>query len=115
MIYNAGLKIKKYEVRRLDEEILKEHYAHLIDKPFYPELESYMLSGEVVLMVLEGLNAVEKFRNLMGPTDSKKAPKGTIRGEFGTDITYNAVHGSDSGLNAVTEIIRFFKQKQKRI
>lgn len=115
MIYKEGLKIIKYEVRMLDEEILKEHYAHLIDKPFYPELESYMLSGEVVLMVLEGVNAVEKFRNLMGPTNSSKAPKGTIRGEFGTDITHNAIHGSDSELNAIYEIDRFFRQKQKRI
>jgi len=74
-----------------------------------------MLSSEVVLMILEGVNAVDRFRNLMGPTDSKKAPKGTIRGEFGTDITYNVIHGSDSNLNASKEIIRFFRQKQKRI
>lgn len=115
MIYKEGLKIVKYEVRMLDEEILKEHYAHLIDKPFYPELENYMLSGEVVIMELEGVNAVEKFRNLMGPTNSSKAPKGTIRGEFGTDITHNAIHGSDSESNAIEEIKRFFRQKQKRI
>jgi len=115
MIYKAGLTVKKYEVRMLDEEILKEHYSHLTDKPFYPKLESYMLSGEVILMILEGKNAVEKLRELMGPTDSTKAPKGTIRGEFGTDITYNAIHGSDSELNAINEIKRFFNQKQKRI
>jgi len=115
MIYKEGLKIKEYKVEMLNEEILREHYAHLVDKPFYPELESYMLSSEVVLMILEGVNAVDRFRNLMGPTDSKKAPKGTIRGEFGTDITYNVIHGSDSNLNASKEIIRFFRQKQKRI
>ncbi|MBR6690693.1 MAG: nucleoside-diphosphate kinase [Bacilli bacterium] len=115
MIYKAGLTVKKYEVRMLDEEILKEHYSHLTDKPFYPKLESYMLSGEVILMILEGKNAVEKLRELMGPTDSTKAPKGTIRGEFGTDITYNAIHGSDSELSAINEINRFFNKKQKRI
>ncbi|MBE6139463.1 MAG: nucleoside-diphosphate kinase [Firmicutes bacterium] len=115
MIYNEGLKIEKYEVRMLDEEILKEHYAHIVDKPFYPKLENYMLSSEVVLMILEGVNAVDKLRNLMGPTDSTKAQKGTIRGEFGTDITYNAIHGSDSKENAEIEINRFFRQKQKRI
>lgn len=115
MIYKEGLKIEKYEVRMLDEEILSEHYSHLIDKPFYPKLENYMLSSEVVLMILEGANAVEKLRELMGPTDSTKAPKGTIRGEFGTDITYNAIHGSDSAKSAQIEINRFFKQKQKRI
>ena len=115
MIYNAGLKIEKYEIRMLDEEILSEHYAHLVNKSFYPNLENYMLSGEVILMILEGIDAVEKFRNLMGPTDSTIAPKGTIRGEFVTDITYNAVHGSDSNTNAQIEINRFFNQKQKRI
>lgn len=115
MFYKEDLKIKKYEVKRLDEEILREHYSHLVDKPFYPKLEEYMLSGEVILMVLEGINAVQKLRNIMGPTDSKKAPIGTIRGNFGTDITYNAIHGSDSVLSALDEINRFFGQKQKRI
>ena len=115
MIYKSGLKIGKYEIRQLDEEVLSEHYSHLLDKPFYPMLQEYMMSSEVVLMILEGKNAVEKLRNLMGPTDSTKAPKGTIRGEFGTDITYNAIHGSDSKENAKIEIERFFRQKQKRI
>lgn len=115
MIYKSGLKISKHKIRKLDEEILAEHYSHLIDKPFYPILEEYMMSGDVVLMILEGENAVEKLRDLMGPTDSTKAPKGTIRGEFGTDITRNAIHGSDSKENAEIEIKRFFKQKQKRI
>ena len=115
MIYKTGLKISKYEIRQLDEEVLSEHYSHLLDKPFYPMLQEYMMSSEVVLMILEGENAVEKLRNLMGPTDSTKAPKGTIRGEFGTDITYNAIHGSDSKENAEIEINRFFNQKQKRI
>lgn len=115
MIYKTGLKISKYEIRQLDEEVLSEHYSHLLDKPFYPMLQEYMMSSEVVLMILEGKNAVEKLRNLMGPTDSTKAPKGTIRGEFGTDITYNTIHGSDSKENAKIEIERFFRQKQKRI
>ena len=115
MIYQKGLCINKYEIRTLDEEILSEHYSHLLDKPFYPKLQEYMMSSEVVLMILEGYNAVEKLRNLMGPTDSTKASKGTIRGEFGTDITYNAIHGSDSKENAEIEINRFFNQKQKRI
>lgn len=113
MIYKAGLKIKKYEVKQLDEELLKEHYAHIVDRPFYPELENYMLSKPVVIMILEGEDAVKKYRDLMGPTDSKKADKGTIRGEFGTDITRNAVHGSDSKENAIIEINRFFKKNNK--
>jgi len=67
-----------------------------------------VLSDEVILMELVGVNAVETLRNLMGPTDSTKADKGTIRGEFGTDIQQNAVHGSDSIENAINEIKRFF-------
>ena len=108
MIYEAGLSIKKYEVRQLDVETIREHYSHLLEKPFYGELEEYMTSDIVILMVLTGENAVEKLRTLMGPTNSKKAEKGTIRGEFGTDITYNAIHGSDSIESAQIEINRFF-------
>ena len=115
MIYENGLRIAKYDVRLLDEDILSEHYSHLIDKPFYPTLRDYMMSGPVAVMVLEGTDAVNKFRTLMGPTDASKAPKNTIRGLFGTDITRNAVHGSDSKENAEIEINRFFKVKQKTI
>lgn len=114
MIYKAGLSIKKYEVRQLDVEVIKEHYSHLLEKPFYGELEEYMTSDMVILMVLTGENAVEKLRTLMGPTDSKKAEKGTIRGEFGTNITYNAIHGSDSVENAQIEINRFFNKEIKK-
>lgn len=115
MIYMNGLKIKEYEITILNDELLDEHYSHLIDKPFYAKLKNYMMSDKVAIMVLEGENAVEKLRKLMGPTDSTKAEKGTIRGDFGTDVTYNAIHGSDSKENAQIEIKRFFKQKQKRI
>ena len=72
-----------------------------------------MMSEPVALIKLEGDNAVEVLRNLMGPTDSTKAEKNTIRGMFGTDITYNAIHGSDSKENAKIEIERFFKEKVK--
>lgn len=114
MIYEAGLSIKKYEVRQLDVETIREHYSHLLEKPFYGELEEYMTSDIVILMVLTGENAVEKLRTLMGPTNSKKAEKGTIRGEFGTDITYNAIHGSDSIESAQIEINRFFNRGTKK-
>lgn len=114
MLYKNGLKIKEYKVEKLSEDILKEHYAHVVDRPFYPTLESFMLSSEVVLMILEGNNAVEKLRTLMGPTDSTKAPKDTIRGKFGTDVTINTIHGSDSKENAIIEINRFFKKDVKK-
>ena len=113
MIYKSGLKIAEYDVRTLDEEILKEHYSHLITKPFFPEIVEYMSSAPVAIMILEGENAVLKFRALMGPTDSTLAESGTIRGEFGTDKAINAVHGSDSIENAEIEINRFFKEKDK--
>lgn len=115
MIYDAGLYVDKYDVRLLDGDIVDEHYSHILDKPFYPKLKNYMMSEEVVIMILNGENAVEKLRNLMGPTDSTKAAPDTIRGRFGTDVTYNAIHGSDSKESAEIEINRFFYQKQKRI
>lgn len=113
--YQNGLKIEKYYIRMLDDEILSEHYAHLLDKPFYPNLKNYMTSAPVAIIVLSGIDAVNKLRSLMGHTDSTKALSGTIRGDFGTNITYNAIHGSDSDENAKIEIERFFCQKQKRI
>ena len=115
MFYENGLKINSYKLEQLTDEILEEHYSHLSDKPFYPKLRDYMMSSLVAIMVLEGENAVEKLRALMGPTDATKAEPDTIRGKFGTDITYNAIHGSDSDENAKREIERFFKVKQKRI
>lgn len=114
MIYKNGLKIKEYKVERIDFDTIKEHYAHLLDKPFYPELEAYMTSSEVAIMILEGINAVEKFRTLMGPTDSRLAEPNTIRGRYGIDKSTNAVHGSDSIENAKIEINRFFKKDIKK-
>lgn len=115
MFYKNDLSIKKFKVEKLSEEILEEHYSHLLDKPFYPKLRDYMMSEPVAIMVLEGYDAVDRLRELMGPTDSTKANLNTIRGKFGSDITYNAIHGSDSKINADIEINRFFNQKQKRI
>src|SRR5271170_3982563 len=78
----------------------KEFYIVHKDRPFYDELVEYMVSGPVVVQVLEGENAVLKNREIMGATDPKKADKGTIRAEFGVDIGSNSVHGSDSPENA---------------
>lgn len=112
ILLSNDLIIEKSMITTLSEEILGEHYSHLIEKPFYPELRDFMMSGEVEIMVLCGENAVEKLRTIMGPTDSTKAPKNTIRGMFGTDITFNAIHGSDSLENAQIEINRFFKKEK---
>ncbi|MDE3085059.1 MAG: nucleoside-diphosphate kinase [Verrucomicrobiota bacterium] len=106
---NAGFSIVGCKMMRLTPELLREHYAHVADKPFYPEIETFMSSRPVIIMVLEGENAIAKVRALLGPTDSRKAAKGTIRGDFGTEMMKNVVHASDSAQNAKIEITRFFK------
>ena len=112
-IQNKGLEIKLFDARKLTEEIIDEHYAHLIDKPFYPSIKNYMLSDYVVPMIVYGENAVETMRDLMGPTKSCEAPAGTIRGDYGNKekIEENIIHGSDSKENALIEIERFFNLK----
>lgn len=108
----AHLKIVAAKMVQLNEEICREHYAHHVDKPFFPGLVKFMCSTPIICMVLEGGNAVEKVRELAGPTDSKKAPKGTIRGDFGTDVQANIIHASDSDETAEVEIMRFFKKDE---
>ena len=106
-----GLSVTHVQLRGLDDLIIKEHYAHLVDKPFYPMLEEFMLSGPVLIMVVKGENAVNKVRELVGATDPKKAMPGTIRGDYGDKecMTYNVIHASDSKENALIEIMRFYE------
>ncbi len=103
-----GFKIRGIKMFQLSKELLEEHYAHLLEKPFFPEVAEFMQSTPIVALALEGENAVERVRNLIGPTDSKKADKGTIRGDFGVDVMVNIVHASDSEENAQIELKRFF-------
>lgn len=105
----SGFQIRGVKMLEVTNELLKEHYAHLLDKPFFPELEVFMQSTPVVALALAGENAVEKVRAIIGPTDSKKADKGTVRGDFGVDVMVNIVHASDSPENAAIELKRFFK------
>ena len=105
----AGFAIIGCKMTRLTPAILREHYAHVADKPFYPDIERFMSSKPVIVMALQGEQIVQKVRDLLGPTDSRKAPKGTIRGDFGTEMMKNVVHASDSDDNARIEIARFFK------
>ena len=93
---------------QLDHALLLEHYAHVADLPFFPEISGFMSSRPVLAMILEGENVVQGVRDLLGPTDSTAAPKGTIRGDLGTDRMRNVVHASDSPENAQIEIDRFF-------
>ena len=104
----AGLRILAVKKLRLSEEQARGFYAVHKARPFYKELVAFMSSGPIVVSVLEGKDAIAKNRELMGPTDSTKAAKGTIRGDFGTDIERNAVHGSDAAETARVEIAYFF-------
>ncbi len=107
-IENKGFKITDMKMMNLDEAILKEHYAHLVDKPFFGEIVEYMTSGPVVGMIVEGDRVVESMRTLMGPTDGIEALPGTIRGDYAKNKSENLIHGSDSVENAEIEIKRFF-------
>ncbi len=105
---SAGFKIAGCKMMQLTSGLLQEHYAHVADKPFFPEIENFMSSEPVIVMALEGEGVVDKVRDLLGPTDSTKAEKGTIRGDFGKDVMVNVVHASDSDANAAIELKRFF-------
>ena len=97
---------------QLDEALLKEHYAHVADLPFFPEIASFMSSRPVLALVLEADGVIQGVRDLLGPTDSTAAPAGTIRGDLGTDRMMNVVHASDSPESALVEINRFFEADQ---
>lgn len=105
----AGLTLAACKMMQLNENILREHYDFLTDKPFFPSILAYMQECPVLVMVLKGENAISCVRSLLGPTDSSVAPKGTIRGDFGKDKSRNVVHASDSEASAHKEIARFFK------
>ena len=108
IIKGNNFEIVKYDVSMLTPELVDKHYAHLLDKEFYPSLKAFMLSGLVTKIILRGDNAVLRFRELVGTTDSRKAKEGTIRNLFGEDNQRNAIHASDSIESAEEEIKRFF-------
>ncbi len=108
----AGFNVVGCQMARLTPAVLREHYAHVADKPFYPEIEQFMSSRPVIMVALQGADVVQKVRDLLGPTDSRKAAKGTIRGDFGTEMMKNVVHASDSDENAKLELARFFKAEE---
>lgn len=104
----AGLRIIAAKMTQLSREQAEAFYAIHKERGFFNDLVSFMISGPVIIQVLEGENAVEKHRQIMGATDPKKADPGTIRADFADSIDENAVHGSDSAENAATEIAFFF-------
>ena len=107
-IEKKGYRMVRCELKQLDEAILTEHYAHVADKPFFPQMVEYMTSGPVLAMIIEGENAVTGMRMLMGATKFGEALQGTIRGDFANTTTENLIHGSDSEETAAIEIARFF-------
>ena len=104
----AGLRIVAARMKHLSRAEAEGFYAVHRERPFFRDLVDFMISGPVLIQVLEGENAVAKNRELMGATDPKKAEKGTIRADFAQSIDANAVHGSDSAENARTEVAYFF-------
>lgn len=106
----AGFEIVAAKIMQLNGPILREHYAHVADKPFFPEIEAFMSSRPVMPMILRGDDVIAKVRELLGPTDSTKAAPGTIRGDLGTDMMKNVVHASDGPETAAAEKKRFFPE-----
>lgn len=100
--------IERAQIMELDKQMVAHHYAHLLNEDFYPELESYMLSGPVFAMVVTGDNVIEGMRKIIGATDPREAAPDTIRADFARNVTENAIHGSDTEENAAIEITRFF-------
>lgn len=107
-----GLKVAGVKMVAVDEEMASRHYAEHLEKAFYRELKAFITSSPVVAMAIEGENAVEVVRNLMGATNPQNAASGTIRGDFGLDLTMNLVHGSDSLASAEREVALFFEDDE---
>ena len=108
LIEKAHLKIVGLRYLKMSQDQAQGFYAVHKARPFFGDLVKFMTSGPCVVMAIEGENAIAKYREVMGSTDSKKAAPGTIRAKYGTDIEKNAVHGSDSPENAKIELGFFF-------
>ena len=105
-----GFRLVAMELRTLDEATAKQHYAEHEGKPFFGDLVSFITSGPLVALCVEGPEAVGAVRALMGPTNPVTAPPGSIRGDYGLEIEKNLVHGSDSPESAARELALFFPQ-----
>lgn len=104
-----GLKLIGLKMMTLDEAVLREHYAHIADKPFFPGVSDFMRSSPVIAMCWEGLEVVSSVRLLCGITKSRAAEAGSIRGDFAMSVACNVIHASDSVETAQKEVPRFFK------
>lgn len=108
----AGFTVRGCKMLHLSKDLLRTHYAHIAEKPFYPDVEAFMSSTPVLALVLEGKDVVAKVREMLGVTDSRKAAPGTIRAEFGVDQMVNVAHASDSPETAEKEVRRFFAENE---
>jgi nucleoside-diphosphate kinase len=107
-----GLKIVGLKMMRLSESLLNEHYSHLVDRPFFPEIRTFMQLTPVVACCLEGKDAINTVRQLCGITKAREAAPGTIRGEFAMSVQTNLIHCSDGLETAEVEVPRFFKPEE---
>lgn len=107
-----GLNIAGLKMMQLDEAILREHYAHLVDRPFFPWILASMMATPVIVMCVKGTDAVNVVRMMTGATNGRKAAPGTIRGDFSVSSQENIIHASDSVENAEIELNRFFRQEE---
>lgn len=105
-----GLKLVACKMGSLEEEVLKKHYAHIADKPFFPGISKFMQSSPVILTAWEGLECVTAVREIVGITKAREAEAGSIRGDFAMSIQCNVVHASDTPENAEKELALHFKK-----
>tara|TARA_A100001015_G_scaffold312309_1_gene417259 strand:- start:5054 stop:5467 length:414 start_codon:yes stop_codon:yes gene_type:complete len=103
-----GFQFLKLELRQLTSADVDKHYEEHLDKPFFPNLKDFILSGPILIMVLEGERVIETIRKMVGPTDALDAPSGTIRGDLALSKSQNVIHASDSVASATREIENFF-------
>lgn len=110
-----GLKLVALKLRQFDGSLLEQHYSDHKDKPFFRGLVDYMGSGPVIAMALEGVDAIEVVRKMMGATNARKAEPGTIRGDLGMSFSNNLVHGSDGPESAAKELGLFFPDASETV
>ena len=109
---NKGLKIIGLKMISIEDALLDEHYAHIKDKPFFPGIRDFMKSCPVVVMAVEGINAISAIRIIVGATKAWEADAGTVRGDFSMSTQSNIVHASDSVENGEVEVKRFFQKDE---
>lgn len=107
-----GLKLIGMKMKYLDDETLKDHYSHLVDKPFFPGIVKFMKSSPAVFQVWEGLDAINAIRIVTGITKAREADAGTIRGDLAMSLQCNVIHASDSAESAAGEVKRFFSEDE---